>query len=344
MFDETKCEFCGKCLSKCNYIDVNGEKAGEELKKLYEDGNVEWLNDCITCFACNEYCPNGARPFDLIISRLEEKGTFLNEDQFEQVAEHFRAKSEPRPVELKSRVISLCVMKNIVPWTVGGEIFENEDLTVLRGLPYFCNVVFLHLGSESIIKERINKVIDNLAQSGAEEIIFFHEDCYALFTDMASKYGLDVPFKAVHLIEYLRDYLKENSDRVTKLNMNIAYQRPCASRFTPPEVEDILNEIFDMIGVNRVSREYDGVDALCCGTDIALPDMKLNLRKERLEPFRESNIKDAVDSGAEALVYQCPMCFRALHKNAASAGLNNYMVTDLCRLALGEELPEDKPL
>lgn len=343
MFDETKCDFCGECLIKCKYIEVDKENAGLEFKKLYNDEEVDWLKDCITCFACNELCSRDARPFDLIIKRLEEREVLVGEEQLSEVAEHFRRKSEPRPVELKEKTISFCVMKNIVPWTVQGELFDNEDLTVLKGLPYFCNVVFLHLGNESIIRERINKAINNLSSSGASEIVFFHEDCYALFNDMAPKFEIDVPFRVVHLFEYLLDYLKKNKGRIKKLNMNIAYQRPCASRFTPAEIEKLLDEIFHLIGVKRVDRKYDGVDALCCGTDIALPDKKLNLRKEKLEPFRKSNIEDAVNNNAEAMVYQCPMCFRALHKKASEAGLKNFMVSDLCRMALGENLPEDKP-
>ncbi len=43
------------------------------------------------------------------------------------------------------------------------------------------------------------------------------------------------------------------------------------------------------------------------------------------------------------MVYLCPMCFRTLSKKAKDAGMSNYMISDICRLALGETLPEDKP-
>ncbi len=342
LFDESRCDFCGECLAKCHYIDVDEEFAGKEFEKLVKGETVDWLHDCITCFACNEFCPQEAQPFDLILKRLEEDGNFVDPELLEQMAERFRAKSEPRPVDIQGKVMSLCVMTGNMPWAPQGQLFEN--LTILKGLPYFCHILFAHMGNESIMRERMQTTVDNLAKSGAEEIIFVHEDCYALLKDIAPRYGIEVPFRVVHFFEYLRDYLQEHKDRIVPLNLSVAYQRPCASRHTPKEVETILDEIFSLIGVKRVDRKYDGINALCCGIEAAGPDLKLFSRGKNIEYFKEENIKDARNTGAEAMVYLCPMCFKSLNEKAYSQGMSNYMISDICRLALGEKLPEDKPL
>jgi Fe-S oxidoreductase len=104
-----------------------------------------------------------------------------------------------------------------------------------------------------------------------------------------------------------------------------------------------VNEIFDLIGVTRMKRQYEGEDALCCGVEVAGPGLKLFPRGKNYEPFRVKNVEDAKASGAEAMVYLCPMCFTILNKKVREAGMKNYMVSDICRLALGEELPADKP-
>jgi len=186
-------------------------------------------------------------------------------------------------------------------------------------------------------------MVDNLAKSGAKEIVFVHDDCYAALKGIAPECGINVPFRPVHVFEYLRDYLKENKSKVRKLNMKVAYQRPCASRYTP-EKDYLVDEIFDAIGVERVKRQYDGINAVCCGVEVAGPGLKLFPRGKNFEPFQEKNIKDAKDHGAEAMVYLCPMCFATLDKKVRDAGMKNYMITDICRLALGEKLPEEKPL
>ncbi len=41
-------------------------------------------------------------------------------------------------------------------------------------------------------------------------------------------------------------------------------------------------------------------------------------------------------SGARFAVFNCPMCYVALAERAAKAGLMPILVSDLCRLAIGE--------
>lgn len=341
MFHESRCDFCGECLNRCAYMDFSEGEGAKEFARLVRGEKVEWLHDCVTCMACNETCPRDARPFDLLLHRLEEDGNFVDQGLLLQMADRFEAKSEPRPVTIQGRVLSLCVMAGNMPWAVQGQLFE--DVTILKGLPYFCNVLFAHMGNESILRDRLGKMVDNLAASGAREIVFVHEDCYAAVHDMAPEQGIEVPFRPVHFFEYLRDRLLEKKNELRKLNVKVAYQRPCASRQTPHPVEIILDEIFELIGVERADRKYDGVHALCCGVEKAGPELKLFPRGKDFEPFRTKNIRDAVDHGAQAMVYHCPMCFKSLNGYARASGLENYMISDLCRLALGEALPEDKP-
>ncbi len=340
MFHEEKCDFCGDCLARCHYLPFDKESGGKAFEKLVKGEKVDWLYDCVTCIACNEYCPKGARPFDLILKRMEEDGRFTDPAMRAQMAERFKPEGEPRPVPPKDRVMSICVMQGNMPWAIQGQLFEQIPL--LKGKHYFCNVLFAHMGDESIMRERLQGMVDSLAKSGAKEIVFVHDDCYGLLKGVAPEYGVTLPFRPVHLFEYLRDYLRENKDKIKKLNLSVAYQRPCASRYTP-EKDVFLDEIFDLIGVKRAKREYDGVNAICCGVEIAGPGLKLFPRGKNFEPFREKNVADAKASGAEAMVYLCPMCFATMNKRVREAGMKNYMISDICRLALGEQLPEEKP-
>ncbi len=247
----------------------------------------------------------------------------------------------PSLVEPHKRAMSICVMQGNMPWAIQGQLFEK--IPILKGKHYFCNVLFAHMGDESIMRDRLQAMVDNLANSGAKEIVFVHDDCYALLKGIAPEYGIKIPFRPVHIFEHLRDYLKENHKNIKKLNMKVAYQRPCASRYTP-EKDSLVDEIFDLIGVERVKRNYDGVNAICCGLETAGPGLKLFPRGKNFEPFREKNVKDAKESGAAGMVYLCAMCFAALNKKAREAGMKNYMISDICRLALGETLPADKPM
>jgi len=52
--------------------------------------------------------------------------------------------------------------------------------------------------------------------------------------------------------------------------------------------------------------------------------------------LREENVRDMVQSGAQAMAYLCPMRLDARGPSCAGAGLKNHRIVDLCRLALGE--------
>jgi len=340
MFHEEQCDFCGDCLARCHYLPFDKKSGGEAFKKLVQGEKVDWLYDCVTCIACNEYCPKDARPFDLILKKMEEAGDFTDPALRAQMADRFKADGEPKPVAPALRAMSLCVMEGSMPWALQGKLFEG--LPLLKGRHYFCNVLFAHMGDESIMRDRLQGMVDNLAKSGAREIVFVHDDCYAVLKGIAPEYGIKLPFRPVSIFEHLRDYLQKHRTGVRKLNMKVAYQRPCASRYTP-EKDVYLDEIFELIGVERVKRQYDGINAICCGVELAGPNLKLFPRGKNFEPFREKNIQDARNHGAEAMVYLCPMCYRTLGKKAKETGLTNLMISDLCRLAVGETLPEEKP-
>ena len=54
--------------------------------------------------------------------------------------------------------------------------------------------------------------------------------------------------------------------------------------------------------------------------------------------WRMKNIMDAKEAGAEAFVLLCPICIFGLRGRAKGQGLEPYILPNLVRLALGEEL------
>ena len=123
MFHEERCDFCGDCLARCHYLPFDKKSGGEAFRKLVMGEKVDWLYDCVTCIACNEYCPKDARPFDLILKKMEEAGDFTDPVLRTQMADRFKAEGEPKAVETKDRVMSVCVMDGSMPWAIQGSLF-----------------------------------------------------------------------------------------------------------------------------------------------------------------------------------------------------------------------------
>ena len=314
---------------KCQYVDYSIKKAKEEIEKLIKGEPASIIRECITCVACNQYCEKGANPFDLINQRQEETGLFEVSDR---TLEIFSA-AEIMPTEVvlgqpRKPVLSLCTVGDVIPGLFEGKLFEG--MTFLKGGEFFCKVGWIHAGKESPVRDGAQAIVDKLAETKAKEIIFYHDDCYALMATKVQEYKIDLPFKPTHIIEYLLNYLKDNREQVKKLNMKIAYQQPCASRYTPWK-DRWLDELFRIIGVERVKRQQDRVNALCCGGPIVAKDY------ERASKIKDANIEDALNSGAEAMVFLCPLCFLGLRRRAEEAGLAPISLISLCRLALGEK-------
>lgn len=187
-------------------------------------------------------------------------------------------------------VINLCTV-DLLPGVIEGQLFDG--LTITKGGDYFCHVGWIHVGRPSMLEKNAQRFVDNLAkvveEVGAKEVICYHDDCYVMLAVKAKEFGVTVPFKPVHIIEYLRDYVKKHQDRVKKLNIRVAYQQPCASRYTLWK-DKILDELFASIGVERVNRKYDRLSALCCTG--AMAGMS-TYTKDKIEEWRMKNIIDA---------------------------------------------------
>jgi Fe-S oxidoreductase len=287
------------------------------------------LHQCITCYACNEICPQKANPFDLI-ARLQEQYDVFKSTEMAKIEEANYAftrtlTNSPRA----ERVMTTCLFEKTHANIMQGELY---DLPRVGGKPYFCWLLFGHWGVESIQRKHAREMVNRLALTGAREIICFHDDCYAMLAKLAPEYGIEVPFRPVHLSEYLVTHMQKNRHRIKRLNIDIAYQRACASRHTP-EKEHFVDELFELAGVRRVPRTYDRENALCCAS------IKLMLGNGDPRPDQEKNVSDAKNSGAQAMVCLCPMCLDSLAAAAGAQRLPVVFLGDIARMALGEISP-----
>jgi Fe-S oxidoreductase len=335
MWDASKCDLCGDCLVKCLYVDYDKDKAVSEIRLLMEGKAADILEGCITCNACFQYCPTGADPANLIYKMQEKIGTGPIVTSFkpyiEVVTKAFESGSVGSQViegDPEKPVLSFdsFLFTQFPEGTLESIMFKG--MTVVRGKKFASLVGMCHMGGESLPERYGQKVIEGLAELG-KDIVYLHNEGYVLAHVKARELGIHVPYKYMHLFEYMLDYLKNNQNDITKLNKKVAYQPNCAVRWIP-EQDIWLNEIFELIGVERVSRKYEGLKALCCGG----PALAVN--KELALNIQNDNINDAIENNAEAMITICPMCDAVMLDQTSKAGLPKIFITDLCRMALGE--------
>ena len=327
MFKPELCDLCGKCLTGCQWFEASQEEAEAWMKEMMEGRAAPPVDKCITCYACNETCPQGANPFDLIAGLQEKFGRPVPGDRVAELETRYAFCGELTNYPTgEERILSLCVFGKTDGHLIQGELY---DLPRVGGKPYFCWVLFSHAAGESVQRRHAQEFVDRLAMTGAKEVVCFHDDCYTMLARLAPDYGIKVPFRPIHLSEYLVEYLKANKDRIRPLDKDIAYQRNCASRFTP-EKEHFVDELFELVGARRVERKYDRLEALCCG------GVKLMMGQGDPRPDQEANIGDAKAAGAQAMACLCPVCIHSLSGVASEMDMPLIFLGDMARMALGE--------
>jgi Fe-S oxidoreductase len=199
----------------------------------------------------------------------------------------------------------------------------------VRGGQYASLTGYVHMGGASFVEKYGQRVIDNLAKLG-KDILYIHNEGFVLAHVRAKEYGFGVPFKYMHLFEYLRNYLREHKNSITKLGKKVAYQANCGTRWIP-ECEDFLDEVFELVGVERPRREYERLNAVCCTAPLIYTNRELAV------DIQKKNFEDAIACGADAIITSCPICYGVFRRPSAQFNLPNIFITDLCRMALGEK-------
>lgn len=334
-YDAGVCSRCETfdCLTRCQYMDLDLEAAREERRRILDGEDSPVLRECATCYACEEYCPYGNHPFYLIVERQEERETWpvpvpLTKQQLRIMG----PKRASAPREVTAPVINMCAFP-MLAGSIRGRLFEGAS--TISGKDIFCNVMWLHFGKNSVIRERLPRVIDKimscyLERSGVDELICFHDECYGTYTSLASAFGIAIPFKPVHLYEYLTQRLDALKSEIRPIGERVAYQRPCSGRLIP-ETQHWVDDIFERIGADRVEREYDRENALCCGTSIRLAQ-----RDELADDVQKRNLDDMEAVGAKYCVFNCPACLFSMRGPVAERGMIPILMSDLCQIALGE--------
>jgi len=337
-FDERKCLGCQTCdcLTKCQYMDIDVETAKTEMRKIINGEDSFVLRQCVTCYACEEYCKKGNHPFYLIVERQEELDIPpLPRPLIKQgVQMGVPWRGELVVQDVQEPFLDMCMFPQLAG-SIQGKLFDGVAIAptdARQRAHFFCQLMYLHYARSSVIRERLPQVIENIARHNVKEVICFHDECYGTFASYAPAFGIEVPFKPVHFFEYLYNRLVDLKDDIKPLNLKVAYQRPCSSRLSSDKLH-LVDDIFDLIGVESVEREYVGENALCCAGAIRM--QKYEGRYELADDVLRRNIEDMVRAGTQFCVFNCPACFDSIGHVVARSGMNPIFMGDLCRLAVG---------
>ena len=166
---------------------------------------------------------------------------------------------------------------------------------------------------------------------GVSRVITSCSDGYSTFKKLYPKIDIDMNFDVLHTVELLDELIKKGKLKLTKnLPMKVTYHDPChlgrhlgdSGVYEPPR-----SVLKSLPGIELVEMERNRENAWCCGAGAGVSqanvDLALWTANERL--------KEAVSTGATALVTACPWCERNF-KDAVQAFEEKIEIYDIAEI------------
>ncbi|MFH2046415.1 MAG: (Fe-S)-binding protein [Pseudomonadota bacterium] len=199
-----------------------------------------------------------------------------------------------------------------------------------------CGVMEYWGGNTKVARDMALHNMEALDAAGVKTLVTACSGCLDTIKDIYPEIIEDkLPFKVIHISEYLADLVKKGELKFTKeINKTVTYHDPChLGRHA--RIFDAPRKVIESIpGITLKEMERNREASGCCGSGIGAvralePDLALAITNDR--------IKEAVATGAEVLTSACPMCVEqlTLAGRAAKAKLEYINLPALVAEAMG---------
>jgi Fe-S oxidoreductase len=341
-------------------IELN--EAQSIIQQLREaKGSPLILQKCQSCFTCNFYCPNGARPASLIIERWHEQYTksglkikgkyyfthYPNYPNFRTVGIGHMIKKEREILEkwasmepLKGDTLTYpgCNMI-LTPTLTQSSIFSELDI---RGrLEYCCGETLFRTGYADRLFEVSARLDKWLNQLKPRNLLVLCTAGTNVFRNVLPNYGLTYKFeKITSYIEWLWERIESEQIKITNpLSYSVTIQDSCYSKMFGDSYMDIPRKILEKIGCKIIEMPAIRENMRCCGIaggfsiDAAYDPFKIRSATCR-------NLDDARATKADILCVYCSGCLQTysiakkLYFKPRSQPI--YHIIELIQMAIGE--------
>jgi Fe-S oxidoreductase len=353
------CYQCGVCTAVCPWGLVKDETVS--IRKLIREAQLGtpgwddaiWL--CTTCKACEERCPRGVPISEVILAlrnlawkdRREPRhyrsllwGEYwdgnpwgrppsqrtvwaagLELPQF-SAADHellyyvgCTASYDRRMQRLAKAIVSLLREAGVSFGTMG----ELEPC---------CGDAVKSVGHREYAQEVAARSAQVFEEAGVGTVITTSPHCFDMFSVRYPRYSDS--FRPLHYTQYLRDLVEgERLKFEQPLNMKVTYHDPCYLGRHHKIYEEPRQVLTSIPGVELVEMKNNREEALCCGAGGG----RMWTETPAGERFSDLRVRQAADTGAEAIVTACSFCISCLEDSLKTAGLENMRVFDVSEMA-----------
>lgn len=359
--NETGCLECGICLKKCPVMKMEKEAAKDEIQRLLKGEEPERvLNECTFCFSCNSYCPEGLRPYALIMERMVEHNRKQGITIPPQAEYMMTGRGEsgffydlynagtPEDKAILDQWTD-------VPKSDGDVLFVGcygrsvprgiEHSKVLSSLPKFgprdacCGEIAHRYGDFDYFARTMDRTHTQLSGLSASRLVCYCGSCANYLGNIWPNYhGVKLPFQVITLYEWMWEKYREGSIRVEKpVNKDMVVADSCYGSELGDPFFDALRGLYNAVGVNIVETRNNRADTLCCGFATAIRNGYDHTKAAAAGAGKFGQIMAA---GVKNVGTNCPGCWASIDgfKKAKDVELNLYYAVNFLLRAFGDDL------
>jgi heterodisulfide reductase subunit D len=184
-----------------------------------------------------------------------------------------------------------------------GEPFTmlKEEDEVCCGFPLFIS------GQHDMLEDIIRKLVEAYKAKGVSTLLCSCPCCVNMMTrDWPLFYGGELPFKILHITQFVADALKSRKIIVKKeLKERLIYHDPCYLSRGVGIIEEPRQVLRSIPGAELLEFERHGLNSRCCGAGGAVR----KVFNENAIAMGRLAIDEAVNKKADRLVLSCPACY-----------------------------------
>jgi len=352
-----QCLHCGECLSRCVYLRLDRAEAAAEMARLDAGEPTPHLDkSCVSCAACDLFCPHDAQPYQRILQLLYAKylqhGLPERARYFMPTApENFRTYVQDRLPADEAALVETWDTATpagdvlypgcnliIAAYLTHSGVFDN--LTIAGGLKDCCGEMYYRFGMFDLVRRFAERHTRYYADKPIDRMVFVCPAGLNMFANvLPEKFGAHFDFPMVFFTDYLHDLLDAGRLTVTNpLAGKIVMHDSCHGRLLGPALMDSVRRLLERLGLTIVEAEHSREDGFCCGIAAGAPRQSLvDLSTAVLRAGWEYE-----RSAGESVATYCTGCYLTLATPPGATGLGKpvHHVLDLVAEAIGKPVAD----
>lgn len=355
-FDYDRCTLCGECLLRCRYIRLGPAEAVAEKKRLIDGSPTrKVLQKCISCYACNAFCPNECRPYELILKRwferyqkngLPVRASYLmpltrpdfRVDMVKKMSVKEQAllrKWQKTPPEGEVLLYPGCNLMALPHLVDAGFM---KDIVISGDWELCCGEMFFRAGFFDVVERTAEKLSSYYRGGKIGTMLFACPACLNMFARvLPGQFGAEFGFETEYLIACLLKKVEAGEIELKrKVGKKVTVHDSCHARILGDPVMESNRLLLSLLGVEIEEMKHNRLEGLCCG--LAAGANRFSPLDIYLAGIKE--LWQAQMTGARELALYCGGCdiaFNVIRRTFPTAQPVRHVLEYLKAAACGEE-------